>query len=219
VSHTTDRDLGYKRFVKQYSSADGAHVTLGFQGNRAVKEKKTRGENASKKKSTVVEVAAAHEFGAPSKGLPERSFLRSTHDRTIRDRTAFVVVLLRAICDGKLTVSKALALMGVYGVRGIKETIRKSIGIKPLAESTKRWKNRRQIAKAVSRINQLEQILHKRDRLTPSQLKSENKASELILTGGRSTPLIDTGQMINSITFARHMKGSDGSEEGGGDEA
>jgi len=153
--------------MREYQSAKGAHVKLGFQGAKGEKEHK--GSFGSK----VIDIAIIHEFGAHGAGkrhnvmIPERSFLRSTFDRTVNARNEIVKGLIGKILIGSMTVERALDQMGVRGVSDIKTTIQKSIGIKPL---------------------------------NPSTIKAK----------GSSVPLIDTGQLINSIQYQKVMQSKGG---------
>lgn len=173
-THTTDKDLGRKKFIEEYSKAKGAHVKLGFTGIKAVQTKRGDTEKGVTKVTpglTVVQVAAFHEFGGEDNNPPERSFLRSTFDRTVRERNEFVVRLLSNIAIGKMTVERALALMGLKGVNDLKTTIREKMTTGPGDQAN-----------------------------TESTIKRK----------GSSTPLIDTGQMLNSITFVKVLDGKEG---------
>ncbi len=101
-------------------------------------------------------LAQVHEFGAPSVGIPERSFLRSVSKGADgKQIKAEQAKLLNAYLQGKVPLSKALAILGESIVSKVKRKIRS--GIEPgLARPRKR---------------------------------------------GGSTPLIDTGQLINSIGY------------------
>lgn len=78
------KDLGWNRIVrvaKRYAGLGGLGVSVGIQGQAAQEEKAVpSGEAPPAKPVTNVLVASVHEFGAPSVGIPERSFLRSTFD-------------------------------------------------------------------------------------------------------------------------------------------
>lgn len=93
-------------------------------------------------------VAAANEFGVPSKGIPERSFLRAGihHGRAIFRRIA--AHSLRSIVAGKMTEAAALGRLGLAGVSAVQteiisgtfapnapETIRRKGSDKPLVDT------------------------------------------------------------------------------------
>ena len=75
----------------------------------------------------MAELAAVHEFGAPSVGVPERSWLRATYDAK---REAWEALLKRAlgrVVDGKMSENAALQLVGLRAVADIQSRIRTNI--------------------------------------------------------------------------------------------
>lgn len=74
--------------------------------------------------TSVAEVAAANEFGVPSKNIPERSFMRSG----IREGRADFVRLNKAnlikVLKGEMTMDQALGQLGLMGQGKIQEKIR-----------------------------------------------------------------------------------------------
>lgn len=86
---------------------------------------------------TIVELAAIHEFGSPAAGIPERSFIRST----IRDKESEIAKLLKqaakGVVSGKVSLVRALNLIGQWAVKEIKSKIVAGAGIPPpLAQAT-----------------------------------------------------------------------------------
>ena len=98
------RAAAEKRFVKVgvLASKDGdAQVAPGF---------------------TMVDLATTHEFGSPSAGIPERSFIRAT----FADTTALEKVtkpLAKALVTGKLSMRDALDKLGLWGATAVKKFI------------------------------------------------------------------------------------------------
>lgn len=96
---TTDKDLGWKRIIKEVGQIDGSHVDVGYFGN-----KKEPGSEF-----TIPQIAAVHEFGGKIKqgrrigGVPERSFLRTTADAKqalwIADLDRFLTRVLKGLTD------------------------------------------------------------------------------------------------------------------------
>jgi hypothetical protein len=106
---------------------------------------------------SLAELAAIHEFGAPSANIPERSFIRSTL-RDERDKIeALCLRLARGIIADRLDLDAALGLLGTWAVAAIQAKIRSNIPPE-LAQAT-----------------------------------VDRKHSTLAL--------VDTGQLINSITY------------------
>jgi len=118
---------------------------------------------------TNVQVATVQEFGDPSRNIPERSFIRSTIDG---ERPAILDDMNDAM-DRSIEFGNVLREMkrvGIYTEKRIRETIRR--GIAPILSS---------------------QTLEKRR----SKLKNGKPSNGKF--GNTETPLIDTGQLIQSI--------------------
>jgi len=103
----TDTDRGAKALLRRASElAARRHVRVGILADEPKKEH--AGENAG---VTLLEVAAAHEFGVPGH-IPQRSFIRATVDEKREEITALQVKLARLALAGKLTVDAALDQLG-----------------------------------------------------------------------------------------------------------
>lgn len=61
---------------------------------------------------TNLELGTIHEYGVPSAGIPERSFLRATLDAYATKYVQMVRDLGRSVIDGKRTIEQALGLLG-----------------------------------------------------------------------------------------------------------
>lgn len=97
-----DKDLGYDKFMKQMAEMSSQpFVKIGVLGTD---EKSEDGE------VTVVEYATYNEFGTAD--IPERSFIRSTMDERKRRIFGKAFKLQGDIVLGKMTIDKALAIMG-----------------------------------------------------------------------------------------------------------
>jgi len=59
--------------------------------------------------STIATIGAVHEFGAPSRNIPERSFLRSTYHSRIKDFEAFIE-------QNKVKISQEVLTLGINNV-------------------------------------------------------------------------------------------------------
>lgn len=116
---------------------------------------------------SMVEIAAVHEFGAPSAGIPSRSFLRAYVEENESKLRAFLAKLLEAVLEGKYKRDQAFNLFALRVVGEMKKRI--SDGLEP------------QVAPATQKR------------------KGESKTK----------PLINTGQLRNSITY----RISDGGDE------
>jgi len=116
---------------------------------------------------TLVQLLATHEYGDPEIGIPERAPLRRTFAGNRAELARFVAPLARAVMLGKMTIDRALGLLGAWGVSEVKRTIR--AGLEP------------------------------------------PNAPSTIARKGSSTPLVATGQLVNSISY--EIVGTRGGEE------
>lgn len=79
--------------------------------------------------TTVSLVAGVHEFGAPDRGIPERSFIRGYVDENERDIREKIRKSTRQVIQGKKKVGDVLEILGLVFVGEIQERI--STGIEP----------------------------------------------------------------------------------------
>jgi hypothetical protein len=71
-----------------------------------------RGAEPEKNGTPMAVVAATHEFGAPSRGIPERSFLRVSLTANAGKYVNFNRALIPRIVNGQFTIEEALGLLG-----------------------------------------------------------------------------------------------------------
>ena len=136
------------------------HVKVGVLGEReAATKKQLRSSAASRASIGVVELATIHEFGAPRAGIPQRSFLRDTADLKREAWLKTAERLVKLIARGKLTVERALGLLGEKASGDVKRRIKSGTGIPP--------------------------------ELQPATIRAK----------GSSRPLVDTGRLVNSISY------------------
>lgn len=197
-----ERDLGMGHFLREAAKLrKKPFVKVGVTQARGSKlHTNERGEQVK----TVADIAAIHEYGAPDVGIPERSFIRSTVSKNQPKYDGHIAKLAEAIFDAHkgMTTERALGLIGQEVSSDIKNTIRSGIN-PPLKRATIRRKNAAKIAGAEARVRGYEG----KEKLTKSQKTSLFKAQDLIDTGGESTPLIDTAQLVNSISYEVAMQG------------
>jgi hypothetical protein len=75
--------------------------------------------------SDLVTIAAANEFGAPRRHIPERSFMRSTFDETKTTVADLVGKEYDKILKGSSTVLVSLGRMGAYMKGAIQKKIQR----------------------------------------------------------------------------------------------
>lgn len=108
---------------------------------------------------SLVEIAAAHEFGTGDGHIPERSFLRSTFYVRVASELRHVIAnLCTAVIQRGVDPRAAIGQLGAWGAAQVKNTITQTDIPPPLAAST-------------------------------------------VARKGSSKPLVDTGQLLNAITW------------------
>jgi hypothetical protein len=145
----TDTDLGWKRLMKSFGDTSKVNVQVGVFPSA--------GKHAGDSTLTMTKLASIHEYGAPSRNIPERSFMRATFSEKASAIEAKVIKLAKKLVKDGSGKEKAMGLLGEY-IKGLMQArIRKGI---------------------------------------PPPNKPATVAKK-----GSSTPLIDTGQLINSIEW------------------
>jgi hypothetical protein len=123
-SRVVDRDLGWKKFLREMKDVRGAHVKVGVTESVGLKEKKvsqyvpharfrSAGTPAVKRAPglTLVQVAFWNEFG--TRTIPSRSFIRWTVDKNRKRIRALQRRFGLAIVNG-MPVRRALGLLGEF---------------------------------------------------------------------------------------------------------
>ena len=100
-SKVIDKDLGYDKWLKQMREiADKPFTKIGILGDG----------DSDEEGVTVLEYGSYNEFG--TKNIPERSYIRSTIDERKRRIFGKAFQLQESIFLGKISVKKALGIMG-----------------------------------------------------------------------------------------------------------
>lgn len=167
-----DRDRGFAALMHRARQAEKARIKVGVLGDAI--------EPISH--LTVGEVAVIQEFGTSDGRIPSRPFVRSTFDRE-RDRLAEMGrKLVEEVIDGKIKVPAALDVLGLYLANAMKRTITGGLS-PPNAPSTL-------IAKA------------RKSKKFVAVPKSLGQAIGNAGVLSAVKPLIDTGRLLNSISWA-----------------
>ena len=128
MANIIDKDRGWKRLMKMLKKVPYAKVGILASGEAGTDHGGM----------TNVAIGAIHEFGAPSRGIPQRSWLVSTFKKKEKELEAFTKGLVKQIYDVKLTVNKATALLGEWGAAQVRANIATGPHLKPkLADATK----------------------------------------------------------------------------------
>ena len=82
-----------------------------------------KGSNAYPDGTSVIMVGSVHEFGSPSRGIPQRSYLRSTLIENRRKYKKVLKNLAEKMLDGKLDRKEAMGLLGLRVQTDVREKI------------------------------------------------------------------------------------------------
>lgn len=148
------KDLSASTFqdLKRRVGADKSVVKVGIPSERKHQPDGT----------PLAMIGAVHEFGLPTRGIPERSFLRAGLRHAREQLIRLNRISLVRIVKGDMTVQRALGLMGNMAAGAVKKEIREGDF----------------------------------ESLQPATIKRK----------GSSKPLIDKGQLVQSITYVVEEK-------------
>lgn len=218
-----ERDFGFKKLMTRADElAKKPYVKAGFTGERGASMKQGG-------KKTVAYIAKVHEYGATVKlkngksiTIPCRSFMRSTKYQNQEKYNKHMAILGEQLldADAEIDVRTALGLIGQEYISDVKSTIKNQIP-PPLKQATIARKNKRKVQKAKAAVSAIHGKLAagaaretakfgvaREQRLSDRDKNRLNTAAQTIMAdGGSSTPLIDKGQLINSLTYKVEMEG------------
>ena len=157
-----DVDRGWEALKRRLPEIEGAHVKVGLPQGVGQEAKKVRGEEGEQVSGvTVAMVGWWNEFGTRKKDgrqhVPERSFIRSTHDEQRPKLKKIIRFLTLQLISGEISIRTGLARLGEF----MKAKIQ---------------------AKIVA-------------------LDSPPNAPSTVAKKGSDNPLVDIGQMNQSITY------------------
>jgi hypothetical protein len=170
-----DKDLGFKRIVREVNASRKSFVVVGFQGEEKEKGSKARvadiaifnefgtgGSRRAKDSSSVVRAKSGN-YSSLYEGIPARPFVRTAFDRVESKIMSLIGKLYKDLLHGKIGTEKSLKIIGQY----MKGQIQRQINMT----------------------------------LTPpnAPITKERK--------GSSHPLINTGQMRQSVSYTTHTMG------------
>lgn len=137
-----------------------------------------------------VELGTIHEYGAPRAGIPERSFLRRTANEKEAEWLELSKKLLVRVLSEKIDWAQALGLLGARAANDVKKTITNETEIPPPLMP--------------------EYFMRK-------LLKNKGAEKRFNATGIPPRTLVDTGQMVQSITWGVVIDGAEQPKGGGGE--
>jgi hypothetical protein len=109
-----DIDKGWKRIKKDLKELDHSHTKIGIQ---------QKSDTGNRSLSDMVTIGAVHEFGAPRKNVPMRSFMRTTLDEQRRNIASLQTKVHSSVVSGRISVRTGLAIIGEFVTTKIKKKI------------------------------------------------------------------------------------------------
>lgn len=94
-----------------------------LRGPDLVKVGLPKGANDYPDGTSVIMVGTVHEFGSPSRNIPQRSFLRSTVESNKRSYRNLFKKLSKKIANGDITKLEALRLIGLQVQTDVRDKI------------------------------------------------------------------------------------------------
>lgn len=182
----TDNDKAFRELQREIAKLAKAVITVGVHGDE--RDREDGGIDN-------VQLAAVHEFGSPAQGIPARSFLRAAIDEHLSQLRSVGGELAAQVAGGTLKTASAAAQLGAFTVGLIQARMAQGLS-PPLSPATLRRRAQRfkKGRAALATINRL----GKSAKLTAKGSARLAKARAIV---GNAKPLIDTGQLRQSIAF------------------
>lgn len=146
MAHVTDRDLGLKAFIRQLEEAKVCEVAIGIL------------EGSVADGQQIAEYAAANEYGT-NKGVPERSFMRTSFDENSHGISVVMGQQFAKVKRGEKSVRAALEHLGMYHQKHIKEKIGSNIQPQNHPETIRRKKSSRTLIDNGDMINSVHYVV------------------------------------------------------------
>lgn len=180
-NHVYYKDLGLQLILKNLKVLDTSYTKVGFP-KEALPGRPTKmsDKNPLSTMSEVALVAFWNEYGTET--IPARPFLSLAYYKHLEGLKRVRDQVYQKVISGQMSVEDALGIMGEWFTNRIKRTIDEVVS-PPNAPSTIRKKNAALI------------------RGTSNKKRQENP-----LIGTTAHPLIDKGQMKNSVTHIEVIK-------------
>lgn len=110
-----ERDLGHAEIMRRLAEVRGASVKVGVLESSGIHPGPEGLSNA--------QIATVHEYGDPSRNIPQRSFIGSAIDEQREELSRFARAAVDSALDGSRTVREALSLLGEKGKAEIQAKI------------------------------------------------------------------------------------------------
>lgn len=180
---TKVKDRGYNAIIRELKILENEPcVKVGLPDESRETWNEHKDENGKFQDVTILDIGIFHEFGTDD--LPERSWLRAAHDAMVPDMNALIKRLHAAILEGRITVSTALGIMGLLAQKNTKKFLTDN-KVKPPSKQNDNF--------AFAKFGKVANTILKAPKVD-------------VRKNASTKTLIDTAQLLNSITFVKKMK-------------
>lgn len=196
-------DKGLERIRKVLDSieTDKSYAKAGVMGRKAVAPRPVDADGEGP--LTNVQLALIHEFGAPSKGIPERSFIRAPFQKHREEYLETLRKLVKAsVYEGQITYMHALKIMGLKMATDMKKFVMSGDEVPPPNAPATLARKR---AKGLWKLKKARQAAAKK--WSANGCQGDPFAD--MKPQGEPRTLVDTGRMAGSITWGVVAKTSE----------
>jgi hypothetical protein len=134
-------DKGWRKFIYNLRKAKQSYSKVGFPSEGKVRKGTQKGSSHEPKETMIelAQLAAIHEFGAPSQNIPSRPFVRPTYDESLNKLEKMAYKELIDITIGRSNVKRSLGRMGEFLAGEMKSKIKEGdfVPLKPLTIARK----------------------------------------------------------------------------------
>lgn len=128
----------WKQLLKRVTPLGDYEVHVGVLASQGGNDLHKKSLDETNTKITLLELAAIHEFGSPSAGIPERSFIRRTFQEPEGQKELKGVYekLARTVITGRMDALRAMEILGMTMQGMVKRRILVMLIPPPNAPST-----------------------------------------------------------------------------------
>lgn len=121
-----EKDLGYKKIIKEIKKLDGSHTDIGLWGDGDPED-------------NLAARSAIHELGSKAANIESRPFNRNAFDDNLKDLQRLITNLYNDLLGLQISARTLVLRTGIWHAGKIKDTIDKG-GFAPLSAATIRRK-------------------------------------------------------------------------------
>ena len=153
-------DNGYSARVNDIAEMNHLFTKVGFPENGELGEatKKGSGHEATETMSEIITVAAVHEFGAPARNIPERSFIRTSFDDNFTALQEFKKMQAALVIQGKQSAMTGIRKIGEWLTNKTKARINSNIPPKLADKTIARKHSSRALIDTAQMINSVQHV-------------------------------------------------------------